>query len=289
MQAAERLLQKARMLRIRVARIIRGTKWGLHDNIRMTRAGIEFDSLREYQPGDDIRSIDWKSSARSRKLIVRSYNESRNRTIFIVVDFTASMRMGSRGCLKEEVARDIAVMMAYAAEITGDALGIAIIRDGAAFSIPPRSGKEHIRLIIARLMETSSSGSAGNWADMKQYIDPYIRRNALMVVLSDCIDEHFTQWLCDYARRHVVLFGRILDPVEYTIPTQVGLVMRDPESGSLLDLSTSSCRKRAQEYVTALIKKQDQKTAQVRVNIIALTTDTSYEDAFITLLRNGIV
>jgi uncharacterized protein (DUF58 family) len=289
MQTGERMLQRARALRIRVARVIRGTKFGVHHNAQITRSGIEFDALREYQHSDDIRAIDWKASARVNKLIVRSYRETRNRTVILVVDFTASMEMGSQGILKETVVRDVAIMLAYAAEIAGDALGVIMVRDQSVVWIPPRSGKEHMNSVIHALSHTTCSGSVSDWDTINRYIHQSIRRNAIVVVLSDGIDHDFTPFVCRHARQHVVIFGRILDEVEYTIPLHIGLCFRDPETGALLNLTTHTYRQKAQEHITLLLKRQEQEMRKGRVNVVALTTSTHYEDALLRLLQNGVI
>jgi len=282
--------RKAHLLRIRVRRMIQGTKFGAQRTARVTPSGVEFVGLREYQQGDDIRAIDWKSSARSTRLIVRSYEEESNKTIIIVVDATASMQYGSGALLKEDIARDLAIMVAYAAEFSGDAVGIVVVGGEEQISwIPPRAGKQHIAVIVERLLSLKSAGTVSDWREVNRYIFLSARKNALIIFLSDGIGRYFVKLLHELARKHVVVFGCIRDKVEYQGIFTLGLKMLDPEFGTTAEVMTRYQRSQMERHLSMWYEQQQKELRATRVNHVDLVACVSHEDALLRVLQKGLV
>ena len=157
MELNQEILQKVRNIEIHTRRLLSGTLLGDYSSARKG-SGLEFDQLAEYQYGDDVRFIDWKSSARTNKILVKNYIEERNRTIMLVVDGSASLRYGSSDILKQDIAAQIGSVLALVADYSKDYVGLILFAQDVVKVLPPRRGRQHVHAIMEELFSHTSSG-----------------------------------------------------------------------------------------------------------------------------------
>lgn len=207
--------------------------------------GIEFDALREYEQGDDIRSIDWNLMARSGKTFVKLYREERDLQLFLIVDISASMRSGSAKESPQEKTMEAAALLTFAAEHLNSALGILLFDGKIARILQPQRGK-HASLSILRALERAIiSGSIVRGTALGPALEAaakLLRQRALIIVLSDFKVENFEKELGLLARRHDVAAVRITAPYDEALPAAGIVRFTDPETGLERLLPTNSHR-----------------------------------------------
>ena len=209
MVAAE-ILKKVRGRALSSKTALSGSRAGafkVHDS----GAGYDFDQLREYQPGDDVRRIDWKSSARSSSLLLRDYKDERNRTLHVILDLSPSMEYGSQKLLVSDVARELAAALIAMGSETDDALGLHYVSAGLEKSFPPRSGEKHMMHLMHSLERQEVLGVATSLKTTLEHFGRRYRRRSLVFLISDCIDEGYETALRVLARQHEVALLRVRD------------------------------------------------------------------------------
>jgi uncharacterized protein (DUF58 family) len=240
-----------------------------------------------YQPGDDVRHIDWKVSARSREPMLKKYEEERELTVFLVVDVSGSESFGSSRKLKSEMAAEIAGMLAYAAVHTGDKVGVLLFGGKVEKIIPPKKGKQHILRVIRDIL-TFRSKTLGT--DLKGALDAanrIMKHSGVVFVISDFMAESYDIALKRLARRHDVVAVSVLDERELEVPEIGQLVVTDPETGvdMWVDTSSYAFKKWLKEYRTEL--ETDTQTAFKggRVELLKVTTREDYGEAVVRFFR----
>lgn len=200
--------------------------------------GLDFDQLRDYQQGDDVRFIDWHSSARSDRLLVKQYIEERNRTVLLAVDCSASTIFGSQQRLKYEVMAELAAILALVGNYGKDRVGLLLFSDAVELYIPPARGMMHTRLIMEKIFTTKPRSSRTNITRAFEYLAQLKKRNALVFVISDFIDQNFEKSLSLVSRMYDMVAICVNDEHEQTIPNVGLLRVKDSETGEchILDL-----------------------------------------------------
>jgi len=272
------IMQRVQHLRIKTRRLLAGKKLGDH-SVRHAGGGFEFDQLRDYQVGDDFRSIDWNSSVRSNKLIIRSYREDRNRTIVLLVDTSCSNTFGSRTSFKKSVIQDIAVMLSCAAEFGKDSIGAIFFDKKVRETVPARTGRKHIAMLSNKFFETSFSGKGTSLAQACSVCLERFGRNALIVILSDCIDLGYEKELSLLAHRHEVVVLRINDTVEKEFPAKALIRCEDPETGILVDCTTPHQVHALNKFLVHWRTEQDALFKRVGVDCLDIPAHGSYDEA----------
>ncbi|MBU6173593.1 MAG: DUF58 domain-containing protein [Planctomycetes bacterium] len=240
--------------------------------------GMEFDSVREYVPGDDIRSIDWNVTARSESPYVKTFCEERELTVLIAVDISASGAFGSSLRSKLETAVEIAAVLMFTALTNNDKVGMLLFADQVVRYIPPRKGKGSVLRLIRDLLTIESVKGTTDIAGALDYIGRVQRRKCVVFLISDFIGPDFSKALSVSNRRHDCVAVTIVDPREESLP-DVGLVtLRDAETDQLVELDTSSAKvrlwfsKRAANH-EAILKDRLRRAGVDRLEI---RTDRSY-------------
>ncbi|EYB69475.1 hypothetical protein DEIPH_ctg005orf0032 [Deinococcus phoenicis] len=241
--------QLLRRLEFRVVRRLDGVLFGDYRGL-FSGPSLDLAEVREYQPGDEVRRIDWNVTARSGRLHVRQYREERELTAWLVVDTSASMNFGTRRSLKRDLARDFAGVAALVVTRHGDRIGALTFGPGAGL-VPPRGGRAQALAVLNLLARTAPAEAAPHpptdLAAALATVERTLRRRALVFVVSDFL-EGAAGWagtLGRLAARHDVVAVRVSDPAERTLPDVGGLRLRDPETGEELWLDTSDPRVRA--------------------------------------------
>lgn len=202
--------------------------------------GIEFDEVREYVPGDDIRSIDWNVTARMGAPFVKRFCEERELTILFLVDVSGSQSFGSGTRAKSELAAELTCLLALSAIKNQDKIGLVLFSDRIEKSIPPRKGRTAVMRLVREVLAAEETRHGTDIAGALRFLNQVQKRRAVVFILSDFMDSGFERELRVTARRHDVICCTLSDPREAELP-DVGLIeIQDPETGDLELLDTSS-------------------------------------------------
>lgn len=238
MKLSKEVLQKIKQIEIQTRRLLSGTQIGDYSSAQKG-TGLEFDQIREYQMGDDVRFIDWNSSARSNKILVKQYIEERNRTIMLLVDQSASTFYGSGDYLKSEIIAQVVSVLALVADCGKDHIGALFFRDEVTRVIPPKRGLKHVHAI----MESAFAQKVGGTTSLKQALERLSsvqKKDAIVFILSDFFDTGYEKLLKIVARQHDVIAVRCLDEREEVLPECGFLPVRDSETGQEGMVQTNS-------------------------------------------------
>jgi uncharacterized protein (DUF58 family) len=230
---------------------------------------MDFDEVREYAPGDDVRAIDWNTTARTGRTFVKKYREERQLTVVFVVDMSASGELGAGACTKQEQAIEIAGVLALAAVRSDHRVGLVLFTDRVEKYVPPARGRSHALRLLGDLVTFQPTGRGTNLADALRATREHLRRRAVVVVLSDFLlgakgVEDSSHELRLLAHRHDVLAIRTGDAHDRQLPSVGLLTLEDAETGEVVEVDTGSARQRArlaaavletEERIAALSKK----------------------------------
>ena len=242
------LARRVRELEILSGRLIRAGFAGDYHSAFHGR-GIEFSQVREYQPGDDVRTIDWNVTARSGAPHVKEFIEERDLTVLVAIDVSGSMAFGSVDWRKCDIAAELAAVFAFSAADSSDRIGLLLFSNGVRSYIPPRRGRMHAQVIVRAAADAAMRGCEGV-ADLEmaaRYLEHVSARRAVVIVISDFLDQNFERTLRRLNRRHDVVAIAVSDPREDRFPDGGLARVVDAESGRqrLVDLRQSGVGSRA--------------------------------------------
>ena len=206
--------------------------------------GMEFAEVREYQPGDDIRTIDWNVSARFGHPFVKVFHQERELTVMLLLDLSGSHLFGTREKFKRELIAEVAGMLAFLAIRTNDKVGAILFSSRVEKYIPPRKGASHVWRLIREIFTYEPENLNTNIDAVLTYLNRVVKRHAIVFLISDCLDTGFDKSLRLAAKKHDLTVIRLSDPAEEELP-DLGLVtFRDPETGEVTTINTGSRRLR---------------------------------------------
>jgi uncharacterized protein (DUF58 family) len=242
------LTRRVRDLEILSARLIRAGFAGDYHSAFHGR-GIEFSQVREYQPGDDVRTIDWNVTARSGVPHVKEFVEERDLTVLVAIDVSGSMAFGSVDWRKCDIAAELAAVFAFSAVQNSDRIGLLLFSDRVNRYIPPRRGQIHAQVIVRAAVDAAMRGPMGS-ADLDaavRYVEQVSARRAVVIVISDFLDQNFERTMRRLDRRHDVVAITVGDPREERFPEGGLAKVIDAESGALrlVDLRRADVDRRA--------------------------------------------
>ena len=252
------LAKKVRYIEITTKKAVTATFAGEYKSAFKGR-GMEFDEVREYQSGDDIRTIDWNVTARTGKLHTKRFMEERELTLIFLVDLSASGSFGSGIQSKRELAAEICALLAFSAIKNNDRVGLIIFTDDVKMYIPPRKGSTHVLRLIRELLAFKLDDSDPASTNIGFTLDSFSRlfkRRAVVFLISDFLDQGYEHQMKVVGGRHDLIAVSLSDPLEYTLP-RVGLVeLEDAETGERFLLDTDSDEAR-EAYRAVWTKKED--------------------------------
>ena len=237
--------------------------------------GMEFSEVRPYQPGDDIRTIDWNVTARMGEPFVKQYIEERDLTVFLVIDVSGSLGFGSRAVLKRELAAEVAALLSFAALRNQDRVGAALVSDRLELFLPPERRRTHVLRLVHEVLLHRSLGGTDLDAGLSAVLAT-LKRRAVLFVLSDFLSAGSLSSLKAAAARHDLIVVEIVDPRDQEIPAVGPVVLRDAESGALRLVHG---RRLAPGYRQRRGEEQERLRSLVRrlgVDHLELTTDRPY-------------
>ena len=223
--------QQLRRLQIRCRRPVQHLLAGEYHSVFKGR-GIEFDELREYQYGDDVRCIDWRSVARTGKPYLRRYIEEREQVFLLAVDVSGSGFFGSGPRSKLDAARETAALLAWSAAYNNDRIGLLLFSDRVERFVPPARGRRHVLRLISELLEYEPVNRATNLVETLDFIGRVIRKRGIVFLFSDFLCSGFREPLAAMARRHDLTAVLVRDPAERRFPAGGLIWLEDAETGS---------------------------------------------------------
>lgn len=279
-------MREVRRIEITTRHLVRDIVAGEYSSAFRGR-GVEFAEVREYQPGDDVRTIDWNVTARLGTTYVKRYLEERELTVCLVVDFSASKRFGSRLRTKGDLATEVCAVLALAAARNNDRVGTLFFTDRVERMIPARKGRRHVLRIISEILSFVPEGSGTDLTGTLDYLESVLRRRSVLFIVSDFLTAGYRPGLGRLARRHDVIALQLSDPRERQLP-DAGLVsLWDPESGAWRYVDTGSAgvrdefRRRTMEFDLEL----ESGLRELGVDLVRLETDRSYAEPLIAFFR----
>ena len=284
------LFQKVRRIQITTSRLVTDVFAGQYHSV-FKGQGVEFDEVREYQPGDDIRTIDWNVTARTGRPHIKKYVEERELTVMILVDASRSARFGSVKQLKSRLAAEVAALLAFSAIRNNDKVGLIIFTDQIEKFIPPRKGQGHVLRVIREILYHEPRKTGTDLSLALEYLSRVLSRRAIAFVISDfyecaalpTAEPTFKKALTLANKRHDVVGVSLNDPRERELP-DCGLVrLTDAETGRQDVIDTSDSRVR-QDYARQALERTAQREKMFRsagIDHIAVNTDVPYVEEMI--------
>ena len=273
----EELIKKIRQIQIYTSRAVDASFAGQYESVFKGR-GMQFDEVREYTPGDDIRTIDWNVTARTGKAHIKRFVEEREMTVIFLVDLSASGEFGTVDKLKNELAAEFTAVLAFAAAKNNDKVGLLIFTDRIELYIPPKKGSRHILRLIRELLYFRMPKRRTNIPLALDYIARVTRKKATMFLVSDFLETDFKKPLSLLNKRHDVIAVPVRDRVEIAMPS-VGLIeLQDAETGETMLVDTSSGRFRNQYGCNSRERFEElrEMLRSINVDAIPVTTDRPY-------------
>ena len=233
------LLKKVRKIEIKTRRLSDHMFGGEYHSTFKGR-GMTFSEVRQYQFGDDVRSIDWNVTARYNEPYIKVFEEERELTLMLIVDISGSEFFGTESQFKNEIVTEIAATLAFSALQNNDKIGLILFSDEIELFIPPKKGKSHVLRIIRELIEYKPNSKKTDVAMALKYFSNVIKKKAIVFVLSDFITSGYRDTLKIVSNKHDVTGIRVYDKNEEQIPNLGVVQMQDQESGEYLLVNTSS-------------------------------------------------
>ncbi len=235
------ILKKIRRIEIRTKRLVDDMFSGEYHSVFKGR-GMEFAEVREYLPGDDVRSIDWNVTARMGHPYIKKFEEERELTVMFVVDASGSGRFGTTERFKSELAAELCAILAFSATRNNDRVGLVIFTDRIEKVVPPQKGRRHVLRVIREILYSEPEGIGTDIPSAIDYLSKVVRRHAVVFLVSDFLAEGYERALATAARRFDLIAVEVSDSSERSLP-DAGLVgLSDSETGERLLIDTSDRR-----------------------------------------------
>jgi uncharacterized protein (DUF58 family) len=299
------ILKKIRQIEIRTNRLVSETLAGQYHSV-FKGQGMNFDEVREYQPGDEVRSIDWNVTARMNHPFIKKFVEERELTLMLLVDLSGSGLFGSGAQSKRELAAEIASVLAFSAIRNNDKVGLILFTEEVEKFIPPRKGRKHVLRVIREILFFEPKRRGTNLNLALEFLTRVTPHRAIAAVVSDFLGQNLTDDKAGPAarrqtglvlpqslalasftalrqanRRHDVVAIQITDRFELQLPALGRLVLKDAETGEVVEVNTGDARKRE-----AFVQRQAKAQAELlrvfrsaKIDSIQLRTDESYNSA----------
>ena len=280
------IIQKIRQIEIRTRHLVNDVFSGEYHSVFKGR-GMEFAEVREYEPGDEIRSIDWNVTARLGRPYVKRFIEERELTVILMADVSASGHFGTVSQMKGEITAEICALLAYAAIQNNDRVGLLMFTDQVEKFIPPKKGRTHILRVIREVLYNQPEHTGTDIAQALEYLNRLLTRRCIVFILSDFLTADYIKPLRVASKRHDVVAVTITDPRELSLPG-VGLIeLEDAETGEevLVDTGDADWRRQYAEYNEAVREARDRQFRVTGVDAIHIRTDQPYIDPLLQFFK----
>ncbi len=280
------LLKKIRRIEIRTSHLVNDALAGQYHSAFKGR-GMEFEEVRPYQVGDDVRTIDWNVTARYGEPFVKIFREERELTVLLVVDLSRSQEFGSREQFKRELVAEIGATLAFSAIKNNDKIGLVCFTDRVEKFVPPRKGSGHVLRVIRELLAFAPQGRGTNIAAALEHVNRIQRTRSVLFLISDFQDSGYDRSVRIAKRRHDVIVVDVIDRRERSLP-RMGLVeLADNETGRRIIVDTSSRRWRRsyEQLIERELEGRDRRLRQLKLDCIRVHTGESFVEPLVRFFR----
>ena len=248
---------------------------------------MTFSEVREYQPGDDIRLIDWNVTARSGNPFIKVFEEERELTVFLIVDISASGIFGSGSHLKKNIGAEIASVLGFSAIKNNDKVGLILFSNEVVKYVPPKKGKSHVLRVIRELLYTKPTGNGTSIKNALEFFMKVSKRRCVVFLLSDFLDKEYWDSIRIVNRKHDLIGIKIYDPFEVNLP-DIGMIkVEDPETGSMFWIDTSyvpDLQKMNNENIRSFVALEKE-SAKIGLDFISISTAEDYVDPLMKFFK----
>ncbi len=280
------VLREIRRIQITTSRMVTDVFCGQYQSVFKGR-GMEFDEVREYQPGDEIRSIDWNVTARMGHPYIKKFMEERELTVMLLLDLSGSSYFGTVNKLKRQIAAEICSILAFSAIRNNDKAGLIIFTDRIEKFVPPKKGLSHVLRIVREALYFEPQGKKTNIPAALEYLNKVCKRSTVAFIVSDFYAEAFDKPLTIANKRHDLVGITITDPKELDLP-DIGLVQfNDPETGSVFNLDTSNgaLRQEFRQNALKIIGERKKTFDRIGVDNVDVRCDIPYNRTLFKFFR----
>jgi uncharacterized protein (DUF58 family) len=288
---AREILKKIRRIELKTRGAVAETFTGQYRSVFKGR-GMNFEEVREYQAGDEVRTIDWNVTARLGEVrgeaFVKKFTEERELTVMLIVDVSASGEFGSVNLSKRELAAEVACLLAFSAIRNNDKVGLILFSDHVEHFIPPKKGRLHTLRLIRDILFFEPKGRGTNPGEALSYLNRIVDRRSVVFMISDFQAPDFSKELSITSRRHDLIAMQIVDPREEELPDVGWLTLEDAETGEQIEVNTSDRRVRVAlaARVQALGQSRLKDFRRKRIDAVTLRTNDDYVVPLRTFFRN---
>lgn len=274
---SKELLKRLRRIEIHTSRLANDQLVGTYASVFKGR-GLAFDEVRMYQPGDDVRFIDWNVTARTSTPHVKVFREEREMTVMLLVDLSGSQDFGTVGAPKRQLVAEVAAVLAFSAVKNNDRVGLVLFTDDVERVVPPRKGPRHVMRVVTEILEARPKGRGSDVSRALELLGHVARRRAVAFVVSDFFDEGYEHALRVSAARHDVVPVTVTDPRESEL-ADVGLMLaEDLETGEPVWVDTSSPAVREAYKRRALAQRLEREGLFRRLGLDSIAVSTAQYD-----------
>ncbi|MFI5365516.1 MAG: DUF58 domain-containing protein [Candidatus Binatia bacterium] len=275
-------IKAVRKIQIRTSHLVSDLFAGQYQSVFKGR-GMEFAEVRQYLPGDDVRTIDWNVTARTGVPHVKRFVEERELTVMLLVDASASTHFGTVRQLKSEMAAELAALFAFSAITNNDKVGLVMFSDHVELALPPKKGTRHVVRVIREVLSFSPKGRGTDISAALEHLNHVSKRRCVTFVISDFLDARARLALKIANRRHDVIGVVLDDPRDLALP-DVGLIeLQDAETGEgvLVDTGDSRIRREFEQRAGAARRERDRMLRGIDVDAVTVRTDRPYTEALL--------
>jgi uncharacterized protein (DUF58 family) len=280
------LIRRIRRLEIATRQVVSALLAGQYHSVFKGR-GMAFSEVRPYQPGDDIRSIDWNVTARTNSPHIKVFTEERELTVVLLVDVSASEEFGSRGTRKSEMAAEVAAQIAFSAIANNDRVGLLLFSDRVEKVIPPKKGRKHVLRLVSDILSFRPEGRGTDMATALSWLNRVTKRRTVVFLVSDFLFQGYEAPLRTARMRHDVVPVVLRDPMEESFPA-LGLVeVEDPETGerSVVDTSSPRVRRAFQAAMEASRAERSRVFRRLELDSVELRAGENHGEALVRFFR----
>ncbi|KJR43045.1 protein of unknown function DUF58 [Candidatus Magnetoovum chiemensis] len=276
------VIKNIRKIQIKTKRLVKNGFAGRYHSV-FKGQGMEFDEVRQYQPGDDIRSIDWNVTARMGEPFIKKFVEERELTIIFLLDLSLSCAFATVNQLKRTLAAELFSVLALSALNNNDKAGLIAFTDRIEKALHPKKGMQHVLRVIREALYLTPESSGTNIKTAIEYLNKITKRRTITFIISDFYDETYEKALTIAAKRHDIIAITITDPVEVSLPNAGLIALEDAETGEsfLIDSSSSLIRQRYEEKAKTLFDKRRELFQSINVDHIDIRTNIPYAQTLI--------
>ncbi len=280
------IIRKVRRIEIRTKRLVNDVFSGEYHSVFKGR-GMEFEEVREYQPGDDVRVIDWNVTARYGHPFVKRFKEERELTVMILVDASSSGEFGTAQRMKGEIAAELCSVLAFSAIKNNDRVGMIIFTDRVEKYISPKKGSSHVLRLIREVLYFEPQHQRTDINCALEFLGRVIKRRSVVFLVSDFLSSGFEKLLTIANKKHDLVAIKIADPRETELPNVGFIELEDTETGEqiVIDTRNPEVRRSFQQHSLKEKRNLDRSFRSVNLDHIYITTDRSYVEPLMAFFR----